>query len=56
MKLTIDHHEIEAVTGQTLLELVRNLGLDTKKLSERPLAANASAFSSWCVKRRTSVW
>ena len=39
MKLTIDHHEIEARTGQTLLELVRQLGLDSDKLSERPLAA-----------------
>ena len=39
MKLTIDHHEIEARTGQTLLELVRELGLDSDKLSQRPLAA-----------------
>ena len=39
MKLTIDHHEIEAKTGQTLLELIRELGLDTDKLSTRPLAA-----------------
>ena len=39
MKLTIDHHEITARTGQTLLELVRELGLDTEKLSTRPLAA-----------------
>ena len=39
MKLTIDHHEIEAKTGQTLLELVRELGLDTERLSTRPLAA-----------------
>ena len=39
MKLTIDNHEIEAKTGQTLLELVRALGLDTDRLSTRPLAA-----------------
>jgi hypothetical protein len=39
MKLIIDHHEIEAKTGQTLLELVRALGLDTDRLSTRPLAA-----------------
>ena len=39
MKLTIDHHEIEAKTGQTLLELVRELGQDTDRLSTRPLAA-----------------
>ena len=39
MKLTIDRHEIDAGTGQTLLELVRTLGLDTDKLSTRPLAA-----------------
>ena len=39
MKLIIDNHEIEARTGQTLLELTRTLGLDTGNLSSRPLAA-----------------
>ena len=39
MKLTIDNHEIGAKTGQTLLELVRSLGLDEPNLSRRPLAA-----------------
>jgi len=39
MKLTIDHREITARTGQTLQELVRNLGLDRRVLSQRPLAA-----------------
>ncbi len=39
MKLTIDNHEICAKTGQTLLELVRELGLDDERLSRRPLAA-----------------
>ena len=39
MKLTIENHEIEARTGQTMLELVRQLGLDTDRLSTRPLAA-----------------
>ena len=39
MKLTIDHREIEAKTGQTLLELVRALGLDSDSLATRPLAA-----------------
>ena len=39
MKLTIDNREIEARTGQTLLELVRVLGLDSDRLSDRPLAA-----------------
>ena len=39
MRLTIDNHEIEAKTGQTLLELVRALGLDTSTLSTRSLAA-----------------
>ena len=39
MKLTIDRHVIEAGTGQTMLELVRELGLDTDRLSTRPLAA-----------------
>ena len=39
MKLTIDSYEIEAKTGQTLLELVRQLGLDREDLAGRPLAA-----------------
>ncbi len=39
MKLRIDGHEIEALPGQSLLELVRRLGLDDTKLSRRPLAA-----------------
>lgn len=39
MKLTIDNRTIEARTGQTLLELIRDLGLDTDRLSSRPLAA-----------------
>ncbi len=39
MKLTIDNLEITARPGQTLLELVRQLGLDCEELSCRPLAA-----------------
>jgi len=39
MKLTIDSREIQVKTGQTLLELIRELGLDTDRLSDRPLAA-----------------
>ncbi len=39
MKLTIDNREIVAKPGQTLSELVRHLGLDTKSLATRPLAA-----------------
>ena len=39
MKLRIDGYEIEAKTGQSLLELVRELGLDCEKLSQRPLVA-----------------
>ncbi len=39
MKLTIDNHEVCAKTGQTLLELIRELGLDDNALSRRPLAA-----------------
>ena len=39
MRLTIDNQEIEAKTGQTLLELVRALDLDTTALATRPLAA-----------------
>ncbi len=39
MKLRIDGHEITAAQGQSLLDLVKALGLDDKKLSRRPLAA-----------------
>ena len=39
MKLTIDNHSVEAAMGQSLLDLVRALGLDTPRLSARPLAA-----------------
>ncbi|MBR7178471.1 MAG: nucleoside kinase [Oscillospiraceae bacterium] len=39
MKLWIDGREIDAKTGQTLLELVRELGLDADRLSTRPIAA-----------------
>ena len=39
MKLRIDGHEITALPGNSLLELVRRLGLDTDSLSKRPLAA-----------------
>lgn len=39
MELCIDGKRIEAETGQTLLELVQTLGLDSARLSERPLAA-----------------
>ena len=39
MKLRIDGYEITAKTGQSLQELVRELGLDNDKLSQRPLAA-----------------
>ena len=39
MKLTIDKSEITAKTGQTLKALVEEVGLDTQRLSSRPLAA-----------------
>ena len=39
MKLRIDGKEITANTGETLLDLVRILKLDSNKLSARPLAA-----------------
>lgn len=39
MKLCIDGREIEARKGQTLLELVEQVGLGEKLLSKRPLAA-----------------
>ena len=39
MKLRIDGYEIAAKPNQSLLELVKELGLDSRKLSQRPLAA-----------------
>ena len=39
MYLTIDGHRAEPWPGQSLLELVRVLGLDGDSLSSRPLAA-----------------
>ena len=39
MELAIDEKVITAQPGQSLLELVRKLGLDSATLSERPLAA-----------------
>ena len=39
MHLHIDGHSIEARPGQSLLELVKNLGLEGDTLSNRPLAA-----------------
>ena len=39
MKLYIDGHEITAAPGQTLSQLVQQLGLDAKSLRSRPLAA-----------------
>ena len=39
MYLTIDGKRIQAVPGKSLLDLIRELGLDGNYLSERPLAA-----------------
>ena len=39
MELRIDGNQITPKAGQTLLELIRELGLDRKTLSSRPLAA-----------------
>jgi len=39
MQLQIDGKMITAQPGQTLLELIKQLGMDTQSLSDRPLAA-----------------
>lgn len=39
MKLQIDGRQIQAMPGASLLELVKQLGLDASELSRRPLAA-----------------
>ena len=40
MQLKINGNEIDAKSGETLLDLVKKLGLDTSDLASRPLAAN----------------
>ena len=42
MKLIIDNHEYLARPGESLYDMVRALGLDSKKLSLDPLAAKIS--------------
>ena len=39
MKLKLDSHTVLAKPGQSLLELIRQEGLDVQRLSERPIAA-----------------
>lgn len=54
MKLWIDNHCVEAEPGQTLLDLIRELGLDDPRLSRRPLAAKIAGevFTLNCVPVR----
>ena len=42
MKLNIDGRWVEALPGQSLLEITKQLGLGSEKLSEAPLAAKLS--------------
>ena len=42
MKLMIDGRSLEAMPGQSLLELVQAVGLDCGGLAEKPLAAKIS--------------
>ena len=39
MKLSIDGQSVEPRTGQSILDIIRELGLDSDRLSTRPLAA-----------------
>ena len=39
MQLMIENYQVEAQLGMTLLDMIRQLELDTQKLSSRPLAA-----------------
>ena len=39
MNLNLDHHLVAAKPGQSLLDLIRQEGLDSEKLSARPIAA-----------------
>lgn len=40
MQLTIDGNQTEIIAGESLLDIVRRLGLDSADLKTRPLAAN----------------
>ena len=40
MQIRIDHHPVQAETGESLLDLVRRLNLDTDSLKTRPIAAD----------------
>ena len=40
MQLKIDGHSVDAQCGESLLDLVKKLGLDSTDLRTRPLAAN----------------
>ena len=42
MRLRIDGTEVIAQQGMTLLDLIRNIGMDARSLGERPLAAKIS--------------
>ena len=39
MKLHIDHHTLSVEPGQSLLDLIRQAGMDQEALSDRPIAA-----------------
>ena len=39
MNLTIDAHAVQTQPGQSLLNLVKQLGLEGKTLADQPLAA-----------------
>ena len=55
MKLWIDGREIDAKTGQTMLELVRELGLDTNRLSTRPIAAKIAGECMVLLKNEEDI-
>lgn len=58
MNLGLDHHLVAAKPGQSLLDLIRQEGLDREKLSARPIAAKIAGevFTLNYVPLRQRIW
>ena len=55
MKLIIDGHEMVAEAGKSLLDMIRELGLVTGKLSTEPIAAMAASPKAFACALSTMV-
>ena len=55
MILTIDGHSVEALPGQSLLTLVKELGLEGESLIDRPLAAKIAELEGNIVQMNDTI-